>query len=88
MGDSVTVVKYFHVAQRVMAAIPHHHPVLRSAHHNSTARHAVYGHARMAVQVNARARVRGSRVPGLAAIGQRRIAPSIDDHGAVPPGRA
>ena len=69
-----------------MAAISHHDPISGSSYYNSTARHAVYSHASMAVQVNAWTHASGGRILPLAAIRQRDIAPSVDHHGSVMPG--
>src|SRR6266700_5395867 len=86
MGDRITVIEDFHIDQGVVAATSHRDPFLVSPYYNSTACHAVYSHASMAIQVNARARASGSRILPLAAIRQRCIAPPVDHHGSVMPG--
>src|ERR1700730_4778466 len=86
MGDHKTVIEDFHIDQGVMAAISHHDPVFGSPYYNPTARHAVYSHASMAIQVDARDCRIGSRILPLAAIRQRGIAHSVDHHGSVMPG--
>src|SRR5580692_180147 len=86
MGDRKTIIENFHIDQGVMTATSHHNPVFGSSYYNSTAGHAVYGHASMAIQVDARDCRICSRILPLAAIRQRGIAHSVDHHGSVMPG--
>src|ERR1700722_13968579 len=88
MGDRKTVIEDFHIDQGVMAATSHHDSIFGSSYHNSTARHAVYRHATMAIQVDARTHASGGRILPLPAIRQRGIASSVDHHGSVMPGSA
>src|SRR5262249_11095475 len=80
------IIEDLHIEQGVMMAVTHNDPGPCATDHDPAEGHSVDDDARMTIQIYARGRAGDRRIPRLAAVGQRSVAPSVDHHGTVVPG--